>query len=205
MHAPPHPISSKHEVTARTRFLIEFQPDTAAVTCQSPKHSPTTSAQFTFFRRRHHCRRCGDIFCSAHAPHAVPLDQHARFHPEGSPHRACDACWADFCAWATARASRSNSGDSSDSNLGGAPAVGGGTGVGQSAGIAATNGTPLPRPTMGHRSSTSVTSAIGFGSARPHPKAEIMHPEHGGSVAPEGFRVGSLAGSVPRDWNWSTF
>ncbi|KAH0001585.1 hypothetical protein KCU78_g14802, partial [Aureobasidium melanogenum] len=71
---------------------------------------------FSMLNRRHHCRRCGDIFCSSHSPHAIPLDQEARFHPEGTLQRACDNCWTDYRAWRAARPSRNNSVGSRDSN-----------------------------------------------------------------------------------------
>ena len=65
--------------------------------------------------RRHHCRRCGDIFCNQHSLRGVPLDQEARFHPDGNIDRACDNCWADYKTWRRARKSRANSVDESES------------------------------------------------------------------------------------------
>jgi len=77
-------------------------------------NSPVCDKKFTFFERRHHCRRCGNIFCAEHSTHAIPLDQHARFHPQGSKNRACDSCFNDYRAWEVARVSRSNSSTSRD-------------------------------------------------------------------------------------------
>lgn len=54
---------------------------------------------FNLIRRRHHCRRCGNIFCADHTRALVPLDQHARFHPRGFLERACDVCAKDFRFW----------------------------------------------------------------------------------------------------------
>lgn len=76
--------------------------------------SPTCTTIFSLLQRRHHCRRCGNIFCNPHSSHAVPLDQEARFHPDGALERSCDLCWADFQLWHNARTSRSNSGTSLD-------------------------------------------------------------------------------------------
>lgn len=56
--------------------------------------------------RRHHCRHCGHVFCSSHTPHVVPLDQSARFHPEGVLSRACDLCWTAFQRWEETRTNR---------------------------------------------------------------------------------------------------
>jgi hypothetical protein len=38
----------------------------------------------------------------------VPLDQDARFHPEGVPSRACDLCWSAYQRWEEARTERLN-------------------------------------------------------------------------------------------------
>lgn len=121
---------------------------------------PACTKSFTLFERRHHCRRCGNIFCAGHSPHAVPLDQHARFHPQGSRYRACDFCWADYKTWETARASRSNSDCSHDGPAGATPGV---------------------------------------------PVGGLPQAQRGHLASPDAQRVGSLAASVPRDWNWSTF
>ncbi|KAK9325446.1 hypothetical protein V1517DRAFT_314144 [Lipomyces orientalis] len=51
---------------------------------------------FTFWDRRHHCRRCGHIFCAAHSSHLLRLDQNCNFHPSGTLSRTCDSCATDF-------------------------------------------------------------------------------------------------------------
>lgn len=89
-----------------------WKPDSSASLCTSP----TCARPFSLLTRRHHCRRCGNIFCSSHSPHAIPLDQEARFHSEGTLQRACDDCWTDYRAWRAARPSRNNSVTSRDSN-----------------------------------------------------------------------------------------
>ncbi|QDS77534.1 hypothetical protein FKW77_000925 [Venturia effusa] len=115
---------------------------------------PTCKVIFTWLHRKHHCRRCGNIFCWEHSAHQVPLNQHAKFHPKGLKSRACDGCFSDYRSWETLRVSRSNSTNSRDSTTPTTPDV------------------PF------------------FNRFRP-----------GG----ENSVVGSLAKSVPRDWNWSTF
>ncbi|KIW04853.1 uncharacterized protein PV09_04035 [Verruconis gallopava] len=127
-----------------------WKPDTASSCCDDS----TCGREFTFFNRRHHCRRCGRIFCSEHSSHSVPLDHHARFHPEGQKGRACNSCWSDYRTWETARVSRSNSTNSRDGSLPGTPSI------------------PLP----GKRGFNDGVKA-----------------------------AASVAKSVPRDWNWSTF
>ncbi|KNG44474.1 zinc fyve-like protein [Stemphylium lycopersici] len=78
----------------------------SASSCQEP---------FGFFQRRHHCRKCGGIFCAQHSRNQVRLDELARFHPEGQRHRACDRCYSSFREWEHLRSSRTNS-ESSDSS-----------------------------------------------------------------------------------------
>ncbi|KAL1979643.1 hypothetical protein VTN96DRAFT_5405 [Rasamsonia emersonii] len=77
-----------------------WKADSASQTCDSP----TCRAFFGLFLRRHHCRHCGHVFCAAHTPHVVPLDQDARFHPDGTPSRACDLCWQAYQRWEESRA-----------------------------------------------------------------------------------------------------
>ncbi|KAH0537304.1 hypothetical protein FGG08_005894 [Glutinoglossum americanum] len=142
-----------------------WQPDASARSC----NSASCAKSFSLFERRHHCRRCGNIFCNTHASAAVPLDQHATFHAQGTLSRACDACWLAFQRWDVAHRSRSNSGSSGDSS-----------------------GLVTPRtPTMGI---AGVGVGVGGGGK-------------GGFVGMggDGVKVGSVSGSVPRDWNWSTF
>lgn len=101
-----------------------WKADSASPNCDSP----TCRSSFGLFLRRHHCRHCGHVFCSSHTPHVVPLDQNARFHPEGVPSRACDLCWSAHQRWEETRTDRlskiqnsidqANNGDSSEtSNL----------------------------------------------------------------------------------------
>ncbi|KAI8896213.1 hypothetical protein BC833DRAFT_598497 [Globomyces pollinis-pini] len=51
---------------------------------------------FTFFTRRHHCRRCGDIFCLECCSQIVRLDQDGQFHPSGVNCRVCDPCHKEY-------------------------------------------------------------------------------------------------------------
>jgi len=80
----------------------------SASTCQEP---------FGFFQRRHHCRKCGGIFCWQHSSKQVKLDELARFHPEGGLHRACERCYSSFREWEHLRSSRTNSESSGSSAI----------------------------------------------------------------------------------------
>ena len=91
-----------------------WKPDEASSSCDSPQ----CRSNFNLFKRKHHCRHCGHIFCSTHSNQIIPLDQEAQFHPDGQESRACDTCYKQFLKWDTARSmQRKNSdGSSSDSN-----------------------------------------------------------------------------------------
>ncbi len=81
---------------------------------QSPScDSPTCRSSFNLFKRRHHCRHCGHIFCSDHSGYSIPLNQEARFHPDGIPSRACDMCHRHYEKWDTARSIRRTNSDNS--------------------------------------------------------------------------------------------
>lgn len=69
-----------------------WKPDSEAVSCDAP----TCLKTFSFFERRHHCRRCGNVFCAMHTPHFLRLDQNCRFHPSGELSRACDTCYNEY-------------------------------------------------------------------------------------------------------------
>lgn len=79
-----------------------WKADSASPNCDSP----TCRSSFGLFLRRHHCRHCGHVFCSSHTPYLVPLDQDARFHPEGALSRACDLCWSAYQRWEETRGTR---------------------------------------------------------------------------------------------------
>ncbi|KAJ9645612.1 uncharacterized protein PV06_07714 [Exophiala oligosperma] len=91
-----------------------WKPDEASPTCDSPECRST----FNLFVRKHHCRHCGHIFCSSHTPFTIPLDQYAKFHPDGVASRACETCHRQFQRWDTARSiRRKNSQNSKDEDF----------------------------------------------------------------------------------------
>lgn len=57
------------------------------------------STSFGLFERRHHCRKCGDIFCTVHCSNYFRLDQFAQFHPQGNLSRGCDHCATEYIQW----------------------------------------------------------------------------------------------------------
>ncbi|TQS36509.1 hypothetical protein Golomagni_03039 [Golovinomyces magnicellulatus] len=76
---------------------VHWKPDPFSDHCDVP--SAQCKIAFTTFRRRHHCRRCGLIFCHQHSLYSVPLDQDANFHPYGTQVRSCESCWIQWNRW----------------------------------------------------------------------------------------------------------
>jgi len=72
-----------------------WKPDNEAVLCEDA----TCKRYFSYFTRRHHCRKCGNIFCDDHSRFQVPLDQDAGFNPKGVMSRACAHCYGQFKEW----------------------------------------------------------------------------------------------------------
>ncbi|KAJ4304206.1 Zn finger protein [Collariella sp. IMI 366227] len=72
-----------------------WKPDQESTMCD---HA-TCKRYFSYFTRRHHCRKCGNIFCDQHSAFEIPLDQDANFNPRGIPSRACGHCYAQFKEW----------------------------------------------------------------------------------------------------------
>jgi hypothetical protein len=87
-----------------------WKPDPESSICDDP----TCKRNFSYFTRRHHCRKCGNIFCDSHSNLAVPLDQDANFNPRAPPSRTCYHCFAEFRVWHSRNSSRSSSTASSD-------------------------------------------------------------------------------------------
>ena len=86
-----------------------WKPDEASPTCDSAH----CRSNFNLFIRKHHCRHCGHIFCSSHLPHNIPLDQEAKFHPDGEPSKVCDTCHRQYQRWDTAHSLRRKNSDGS--------------------------------------------------------------------------------------------
>ncbi|PVH99664.1 hypothetical protein DM02DRAFT_419525 [Periconia macrospinosa] len=82
-----------------------WQPDTSATECSAS----SCQQPFNWRNRRHHCRKCGGIFCWQHSQKVVRLNEHALFHPEGDWQRSCDRCHTQYREWEQLRSSRTNS------------------------------------------------------------------------------------------------
>ncbi|KEY67132.1 hypothetical protein S7711_02993 [Stachybotrys chartarum IBT 7711] len=87
-----------------------WKPDPESSICDDP----TCKRNFSYFTRRHHCRKCGNIFCDSHSSYVAPLDQHANFNPRAVPSRTCNHCFEEFKTWHSRNSSRTSSTTSSD-------------------------------------------------------------------------------------------
>ncbi|KAI5645682.1 FYVE zinc finger domain-containing protein [Phthorimaea operculella] len=61
----------------------EWVPDIAAPNCMR------CAAAFTAFRRRHHCRNCGKVFCASCSSNSIPLPRYGQLKPV----RVCEECF----------------------------------------------------------------------------------------------------------------
>lgn len=68
-----------------------WKPDEAVEACEAPG----CNVPFSFFVRRHHCRRCGGIFCAKHSRKEMSLNVNAEpVISGGRRFRVCDECYA---------------------------------------------------------------------------------------------------------------
>ncbi|KPM40662.1 hypothetical protein AK830_g5912 [Neonectria ditissima] len=74
----------------------------------------TCKRSFSYFTRRHHCRKCGNIFCDWHSAFLLPLDQHAKFNPRAAASRTCGHCFEEFKVWYSRNNSQASSAASSE-------------------------------------------------------------------------------------------
>ncbi|KAI0389824.1 FYVE zinc finger protein [Xylariaceae sp. FL0594] len=87
-----------------------WKPDLKATVCDEL----SCLRHFNTWNRRHHCRRCGNIFCDVHSAFTVPLDQDANYNPRGMRSRACGHCYSEFQGWCSRTNSQGSSQGSSD-------------------------------------------------------------------------------------------
>lgn len=117
--SPPNPTRSKSRKGSENRELTKTSFQTVQADHESDVcDDPTCKKYFNYFVRRHHCRRCGNIFCDSHSSHEVPLDESANYNPRGQLSRCCAHCYGDFKLW-RGRTGSQGSGSSS-SMMGGA-------------------------------------------------------------------------------------
>ncbi|CAO3617309.1 unnamed protein product [Cunninghamella blakesleeana] len=88
---------------------LHWKPDSESECCEYEG----CATYFGIFERRHHCRRCGDIFCNQHCSNYFRLDQDCKFNNEGILCRGCDNCINEYNVWLKTNNHKSNSSSSS--------------------------------------------------------------------------------------------
>ena len=86
--APPVPDKVKEEQCAVPKIPPEWVPDSEFFSCQGC-HRP-----FKFYRRRHHCRACGNVLCGRCCDTKMPLP-----FTEWKPVRVCKQCVWRMQSW----------------------------------------------------------------------------------------------------------
>ncbi|SZF05592.1 unnamed protein product [Blumeria hordei] len=152
---------------------VHWKPDVLSAHCDDP--SGLCTRNFTTFYRRHHCRRCGLVFCQSHSTYLLPLDQDANFHPRGARTRGCESCWFQWIKWVEVRRSAAMKAKKKSSPE-----------------VAAT-----PKPVHDAEVHAKNVSE----NILPTNPAYGKEPRH--LSVPS--NLGSVPQSVPRDWHWSTF
>jgi hypothetical protein len=76
-----------------TPSQTHWKPDNSRSACKA------CGDQFSLFLRRHHCRKCGDLFCDKDTSHEIRLDADCQFHVLGSKVKACNNCYRDYLAF----------------------------------------------------------------------------------------------------------
>ncbi|KAI8595290.1 hypothetical protein EDD21DRAFT_391559 [Dissophora ornata] len=188
-----------------------WKPDSSTNVCTWPG----CRLEFGLFDRRHHCRKCGDIFCSTHCSKEVPLDQALDFNPtEGMMGRSCVGCFEAYEQWQGLIPSGRNYSSNIFSD-----AYGSGTGFGtgarhttsntnESSSKSMTSQPPSRKPNIGRipdgfLGGESTSEAFGRedivrqSSSSPANIAIKRQPPTEPTVMP--------MPSVPHDWSWSTF
>ncbi|CAN3363456.1 hypothetical protein DICA2_E11606 [Diutina catenulata] len=157
---------------------------------------------FNFFERRHHCRKCGGIFCKEHTSHLLYINHLAQFTTggRGTLSKVCDRCideYSEFIqaefgpssapapAHAPASPSRVASLQATRSEMGSAPV----------------RAPPAPESTGNYH----------YQSARPMINGKNISTKEGAQAAGCGRfddqlqQRDQLVGSVPANWSWSSF
>ncbi|CAM0137186.1 hypothetical protein VKS41_008767 [Umbelopsis sp. WA50703] len=172
-----------------------WKPDSEASHCAYPG----CTTRFSIFERRHHCRKCGDIFCAAHCSNYFRLDQSINFNPHGDLVRGCDTCakqqqkWLSIMRRASLTATANKAQDGAIEPTDQQPKPN-------------TEGDPSHRP----RIMTNLPPQDMEGISELG-RDDIVKPQPSPSERPINIRqrvadptLNPIA-SVPADWQWSTF
>ncbi|KAG0366229.1 hypothetical protein BGX24_003793 [Mortierella sp. AD032] len=188
-----------------------WKPDSSTQVCTWPG----CLREFGLFDRRHHCRRCGDIFCSAHCSKAVPLDQALDFNPAmGVTSRACTGCYEAYEQWQglipsngttfmSQQSARGTFGSVSDSHIPSEYSTLKGSPLSKASGLSPSrkNVGHIPDGPLGGSASSNET--LGRDDLVRLPKSASDNIAI--KTRPVQDTSNMPMPSVPHDWSWSTF
>lgn len=76
--------------TTQEAILPRWQPDSEVTEC------PICSRQFTFWFRKHHCRKCGRVVCASCSPHRITIPRQFIVNPPDSTTRTSPGARSNF-------------------------------------------------------------------------------------------------------------
>ncbi|CCC66731.1 hypothetical protein NCAS_0A01730 [Naumovozyma castellii] len=150
-------------------------PDSERTSCRK------CQKQFTFIERKHHCRHCGEIYCALHLRHWLYLDKDANFiinknvMTDPMEDDGILCKVCDFCLEKYETLSNPNGGSKSNADTEARM---------ETAKTTERSSTPIPQK-KGGEGDNSENGDTENGKKR--------------------LRGSSIVGSVPADWNWSSF
>ncbi|KNE55848.1 hypothetical protein AMAG_01717 [Allomyces macrogynus ATCC 38327] len=127
---------------------------------------------FTLLERRHHCRKCGDVFCHACTATYARLDGHAQFHDHGHLVRVCQSCLQHRADANVLRAEVERLREQ--------------------------------RLALARERERKEQEAAAVPPPAAQAPVDIARPRDANKPPADMHGIGTL-GSVPSDWNWSTF
>ncbi|KAI9014464.1 hypothetical protein CLU79DRAFT_371495 [Phycomyces nitens] len=101
IHLLPRDRKSRFALLPKSQWVADKDADQ----CQFERISQDTiqpcSTKFSFFQRRHHCRRpficrCGKVICQRHSSNSLPLFHTHTSRNTGKWSRVCDMCFQDL-------------------------------------------------------------------------------------------------------------
>ncbi|QID85055.1 Zn finger protein [Saccharomyces pastorianus] len=208
-------ISNRNSSRVNPPTMDHWIPDSKRNSCRYC-HKP-----FTLWERKHHCRHCGDIFCQNHLRHWLYLDSQANFiminelsrgglNDGGTLCKICDDCLVEYenLSSSNPSANETNNNNSNNGNSDGADNED------------ESDNRKKVRNYYKNRQMNSLFRPRKGAPAQPHAGVDqdTITPiqvrsyeddtenENAGEEEEEGNDVlGSVIGSVPANWNWSSF
>lgn len=150
--------------------------------------------KFNFFERRHHCRRCGGIFCKEHTLHYLYINHLAQFTTggRGTLSRVCDNCIEEYNEFMKQEFGVSCHKPRSTSDINTSKAT-------------EESENALPSGIL-ERIMSPRKDHLKYKNPQMRPRNQLPTPSHLAKANPrEEQSTEQLVGSVPANWSWSSF